>query len=275
MIMNNTSQQQQPQEFIALLQRGDVRGLNFFYDRFYGFLYRRTLRATQDDAVADSLSQEVLLRLWLFREQVDTVEGISSFLKVQLRSAIRNFFENTENRFHRSFLRLDGIADAQDILLGYEMDDSQAVESADLDREEAEKEQHLQELQLLLPNLDGQQQLFIKLCIQYSFNYERIALSLGGISAREVARQVEKTIDRLRSITNGAQKIAQAPALAKLLATDDLDAVQQQIFQMRYERQWSFEQISEALTMELTMVKKLFVQAHARLKAAGKKKVNT
>lgn len=268
--MSKTLQRQQIEHYVSLLQRGHERGLDFFYSRFYGYLFARTFRATQDDCAAESIAQEAFLRLWLFRKQINDVEDILSFLKAQVKSAINTFYSKTRNRFHRSLLRLDAIADYNDFLLGYEIEEEEEIDIVYLEKLEEQKQHRLDQLNRLLPNLNQQQQLFIRLCLKYSFNYERIAYYLGGISDYEVSQQVEKTIDTLRSIFNSSQKMDLMNRPTKIVLQGEFDDRQAEIFHMRYELQLSFEQISEALQLNPSIVAKLFVEAHAKLKTAKK-----
>ncbi|WP_333576928.1 RNA polymerase sigma factor [Sphingobacterium sp.] len=258
---------QQTEKYVSLLQQGNERGLDYFYRRFYHYLFHRALRATQEDCTAESIAQEALLRLWLYREQITHVDDILNFLKRQTRSAIDAFYNKSRNRFNRSLLRLDGIEDYQEFLLGYEMEEAEEIDLVYLEKLEEEKQQRLDQLNKLLPNLNEQQQLFIRLCLKYSFNYERIAYYLGGISDYEVGLQVEKTIEHLRSIFNSAQKMDQATRSSKIVLEGEFNEQQAEIFHMRYELQLSFEQIADALQLNSTTVKKLFVEAHTKIRS--------
>lgn len=268
--MNKALQQQQTEKYITLLQKGDERGLNFFYHRFYGYLFARTYRATQDDCAAESIAQEAIFRLWLFRREVRDVDNILTFLKAQVKAALHAFFNKSRNRFHRSLLRLDAIEDYQEFLLGYETEEEEEMDLLYLEKLEEEKQQRLDQLSSLLPSLTQQQQLFIKLCLKYSFNYERIAYHLGGISDYEVSLQVEKTIDTLRSVFNSSQKMELMNRPGKIVLQGEFDERQAEIFHMRYELQLSFEQIAETLKLNSSMVKKLFVQAHTKIRSTQK-----
>lgn len=268
--MNETLGQQETDRHIALLRKGDEKGLNFFYRRFYGYISARAFRATQDDCAAKSIAQEALLRLWLFRKQLKDAEDIQAFLKAQVRSSINAYYNKTRNRFHRSLLRLDSIEDYQEFLLGHEMEEEEEMDIVYLERLDQEKQQRLVQLENLMPSLNGQQQMFIKLCLKYSFNYERIAYYLGGISDYQVSLQVEKTIDTLRSIFNSSQKIEQMNRSSKIVAQGELDEQQAEIFHMRYQLQLSFDQISEALHLDPSTVRKIFVQAHTKIRTAQK-----
>ncbi len=56
----------------------------------------------------------------------------------------------------------------------------------------------------------------------------------------------------------------------KIVLEGEFDKQQEEIFHMRYELQLSFEQIAEALKLNSSKVKKLFVQAHIKLKTDKK-----
>lgn len=268
--MNKTLQIQQAEKYISFLQNGDERGLNFFYNRFYGYLFASTFRATKDDCAAESIAQEALLRLWLYRKQVKDIDDTLTFLKAQVKSAIHAFYNTTRDRFHRNLLRLDGIENYQEFLMGYEMEEEEEMDLIYMEKLEEEKQERLDKLNKLLPSLNNQQQLFIKLCLKYSFNYERIAYYLGGISDYEVSLQVEKTIDTLRSVFNSSQQMELLNKPSKIVLQGEFNDQQAEIFHMRYELQLSFEQISEALKLNPSLVKQLFVKAHAKIKTAKK-----
>lgn len=265
--MKKTLRELETEKHVSLLKQGDERGLAFFYERYYSYLFTRTLRATQDDCAAESIAQEALLRLWLFRERVECAEGVFDFLKKQLRAAIDAFYSKSKNRFHRSLLRLDGIEDYQEFLLGYEMEEAEEEDVVYLEGLEEEKQRRLDKLNNLLPSLTQQQQLFVKLCLKFSFNFERIAFHLGGISDYEVAMQVDRTIETLRSIFNSSEKMALLNTPSRMVLEGEFSDQQAEIFHMRYELQLSFEQISESLRLSADMVKKLFVQAHAKVQS--------
>ncbi|WP_144243259.1 RNA polymerase sigma factor [Sphingobacterium sp. ML3W] len=268
--MNKTLQVLKAEKYISFLQDGDERGLNFLYNRFYGYLFARTYRATKDDCAAESIAQEALLRLWLYRKQVKDIDDAFIFVKVQVKAAINAFYVTARNKFHRNLLRLDGIEDYQEFLLGYEIEEEDEADLVYLEKLEEEKQERLDKLNKLLPSLNNQQQLFIKLCLKYSFNYERIAHYLGGISDYEVSLQVEKIIETLRSIFSYSQQMELLNRSSKIVLEGEFNDHQAEIFHMCYELQLSFEQISESLNLNPAMVKQLFVQAHAKIKTAKK-----
>src|SRR5690606_33145942 len=256
---------------LAMLQKGQEKGLAFFYKKYYGYLAFRTGRATQDECTAESIAQEAFLRLWLFRENLQSEEELFQFLKTQVKAAIHAFYSKTRNRFHRSLLRLDGIEDYQEFLLGYELEDEEDEQDlVYLEQLEEEKKEKLQKLEKLLPHLRKEQQLFLQLCLKYSFNYERIAYYLGGISDYEVSLQVEKTIETLRQIFQSDEKMEKLNSSSKYVIQGEINEQQEEIFRMRYDLQFSFDQIAEALHINASTVRQLFIEAHAKIKQTKK-----
>ncbi|WP_148919297.1 RNA polymerase sigma factor [Sphingobacterium phlebotomi] len=257
--------------YLTMLQNGQEKGLDFFYKKYYGYLAFRTEKATQDACAAESIAQEAFLRLWLFRENLQSEEELFQFLKTQVKAAINGFYSKTRNRFHRSLLRLDGIEDYQEFLLGYELEDEEDEQDlVYLEQLEEEKKAKLKQLEKLLPHLRKEQQLFLQLCLKYSFNYERIAYYLGGISDYEVSLQVEKTIETLRQIFQSAEKMEKLNRSSKYVIQGEINEQQEEIFRMRYDLQFSFDQIADALNLNPAIVKKLFIEAHAKIKQTKK-----
>jgi len=85
-----------------------------------------------------------------------------------------------------------------------------------------------------------------------------------------VSLKVEKTIEVLRSILNSYEKINKAISNKKIIAQVELTDEQVEIFRMRYELQFSFEQISKQLHLNTTAVKKIFIEAHSKIKPRKK-----
>lgn len=251
--------------YLRKLQAGDEHGLNHFYQLFFTPYFRKAERFVKDDAVAAYITQEAFLRLWLFRQTLKDVESLRQFLFKQIHEAANAYYRKSNTRFHRSLLRLDGIEDYQEFMLGYEAEEP-LEDIVYLDVLEKEKQTQLQQLHALLPNLSEQQQLFINLCLKYSFNYERIAWHLGGISDYEVAVRVEKTIATIKATLCDTQKLEQAAKPKRFKAEGGLSDEQAQVLTMRYELQYSFAEIAEALHLKDRQVKKLFIDARSVIK---------
>lgn len=268
--MTKTLQDKNLERMLALFKEGDERGLNYIYDRFFAYLFFRVSKTIGDDCSAQSIVHESFLRLWLCREQENSLAEIFDFLKGQVRIAIGLYFNKSSSRFQRSLLQLDAIDDYQEFLLGYEMQNDDEVDNDHLDQQDEEKRRLLEKLEQILPHINEQQQLFIRLCLKYSFNYERIAYYLGGISDYEVSLQVEKAIASLKAVFESAKKMESLPNTLNIRLEGEVSEEQASIFRMRYEMEYSFEEIAEVLKLSAKQVRLLFVQAHAAIKNSKK-----
>lgn len=258
------------EKYFAELKAGRETGLNYFYDAYYAHYAYRAYRFVKEDVVANAMAQEAFLRLWIMRGVIRDVEHLHTFLGSQLREAGKAYYGKTINRFHRSMLRLDGIEDFQEFMLGYEVEEEQETDTVYLEQLEAEKQRHLEHLNSLLPNLDDQQQLFIKLCLKYDFNYERVAYHLGGISDYEVANRIEHCIANLKVALSDTSKLDNASRTKPIVTEGMLTDEQAQVLAMRYDLQYSFEEIAEALQLDDAKVKSLFIAAHSAIRKSKK-----
>ncbi len=251
---------------INLLKEGNEKGLDYFYKRHFNEFCNRVERSIQDICNTESIVQEVFFRLWLFRENIEDSDSLYNFLKKQTKAAITMYFKKSRNRFQRSLLRLDGIEDYQEFMLGYDVESQEELDTVYLEQLEEEKRIQLDKISKLIPHLSDQQQGFIRLCLQYSFNYERIAYYLGGISDYEVSIQVEKTIQALRSILHSQDKLSLIGSSNTLKLEGEFTDEQAKVLRMRYELQMSFDEISASLKLSSPAVKKIFIEARTKVK---------
>jgi DNA-directed RNA polymerase specialized sigma24 family protein len=184
-------------------------------------------------------------------------------LQKQVSEAIKSFYCKTQNRFHRSLLRLDDLENYNDFMHSDEQDEDNIIDSSCIEQSQSD---NMEKVQALLPHLPKEQQLIIGFCLKYNFNYERIAYYLGGISDYEVCLKVERSIALLKTILLSDSKIAAISHTQHIAIQGQFDHTQAEIFRMRYELQLSFEEIATALKLEPTVIKRLFVHAYAQIK---------
>ncbi|SEL96119.1 DNA-directed RNA polymerase specialized sigma subunit, sigma24 family [bacterium A37T11] len=257
---------QQAEKNLLRLKAGEETGLNYFYNAYYKHYAYRAIRFVKEEVVASSMAQEAFLRLWLMRVNIRDVAHLHEFLGMQIREAGKAYYGKTINRFYRSMLQLDGIEDYQEFMLGYELEEADEEDLVYLEQLEQEKQQQLEKINQLFPHVNEQQQLFIRLCLKYSFNYERIAHHLGGISDYEVGMRVEQCIANLKAALADTARLDNATRSKPLVTEGMLSEEQAQVFTLRYEMQYSFEEIAAALHLDDGLVKQLFIQAHAVIK---------
>lgn len=259
--MEKISIKKNAQHYVELLNKGEEKGLSYFYTHYSRKIFFRVYNAVKDDCDADSIVQEVLFKLWLFRENIENIEHALTFIERQATEAITHYYNLTKTRFNRSLLQLDGIEDYQRFMLGY-WDDDQEEDLEYLDLVDEQNKANLKKVYDILPSLCKKQQLFINLCLKYSFNYERIAWHLGGISEYTVAHQIEQIINKLQILLKKVENLDSPKLTGKIVLSGGLSEEQQQVLSIRHELGLTFEEIAERLSRTPAEVKKLFLEAH-------------
>lgn len=247
-------------------QEGNEKGLEFFYKLWYPRYYYWSLKYIKDEVNAACIVNEAFLRLWLLRRQITAIEQMESFLKKLTAEGYRAYYRMSSNRFQRSMLRLDEIENYQDWMASF---DPRLEEEEELlyeqEPDEALKAQWKQ-VERVIPNLKADQQLFIRLCIKYAFNYSRIAWHVGGISDHQVAKKVAQTLASLKAIIADTQKLNGAGKANNFNVETDVGEEQSTILRMRYELQYSFEDIAKELKLDQGYIQQAFVKAITKIK---------
>jgi len=250
----------------AKFRDGNEKGLEYFYKLLYPRTYYYGFRYIKDDVNAGCIVNEAFLRLWLSRKVITGPDQIESFVKKLTTDGCRAYYKTAGNRFNRNMLRLDEIENYQDFIGNYDsaLDDETDIlyqhEPGDEERKQWER------VQAVIPNLNEDQQLFIRLCIKYAFDYERMAWHIGGISDYQVARKVEKTLECLKAIIADTEKLGTLKKNSRFSFEGDVSEEQSTILQMRYELQYSFSEIASALNLEQGYIQKAFAAASLKIR---------
>ena len=246
---------------------GDEKGLEYFYNQLYPSLFYQRRRYIKDDVNADCIVSEAFLRLWLIRNSITCPIHLKTFLHSSTLKACKAYYKTSRHNFQRNMLKLDEIENYQEFIGGYDPETEPDPEDV-IYQEELDEGLKLKwrQVEAVMPNLSENQQLFIQLCLKYDFNYERIAWHIGGISDYQVARSVEKTLETLKSILTSSQKLESTGKARKFKFEGDLCEEQSSILHMRYELQYSFEEIARALNLSQEHIKRAFVLAYTKVK---------
>lgn len=250
----------------AKFKEGKEKGLEFFYKLLYPSVYYYGFRYIKDDVNADCIVNEAFLKLWLCREKITCPEHIETFVRKLTADGCRAYFKTSSSRFHRNMLRLDEIENYQDFVAGYDPELEEAADIFDVyEPGEKEKEQWAQ-VQAVIPNLSTDQQLFIRLCIKYGFDYGQMAWHIGGISDYQVARKVEKTLAYLKAVITDTERLGKIKKTSRFSFEGDVSDEQAAILRMRYELQYSFGEIATALGLDQGYIQKAFAAASLKIK---------
>ncbi len=246
-------------------REGNERGLEFFYKLWYPRYYYWGLRYIKDDVNADCIVNEAFLRLWLLRQQIASTEEIERLLKKLTAQGCKAFYSTANHKFQRNMLRLDELENYQEFIGAADPSFDEEDTLYQQEPDEAIKKQW-EQVEQVIPNLKAEQQLFVRLCIKYSFDYSRIAWHVGGISDYEVARKVEKTLECLKAIITDTQKLNKVAKGHTFKFEGDVGEEQSAILKMRYELQYSFEEIARTLQLDQGYIQKVFVNAMTKIK---------
>jgi len=251
--------------YLNKLKSGDEAGLTYFYSRFYQWYAYRAYRYIREDLDAHCATQEAFLRLWIFRENIEDVAHLHRFISGQVKEAGRAYHSRRSNQFRRKLLWFFDYDEPESLLPGEppEWENGASLEIEEPDEGESHQ---LEALNRLLPHLGHDQQLFIRLCLKYDFNYERIAFYLGGIREYEVARRVNKCIEQLKSLLADSRRLSEVSHTRTFRIDRQLSTEQADILRLRYELGNSFEEIATRLGLSPANVRTLFIQAFTTIK---------
>lgn len=247
-------------------KQGNEKGLEFFYNLLYRPIYYYGFKYIKDDVNADCIVNEAFLRLWLCRKNITCPEHIETFVRKLTSEGCRAYFKTSCNRFHRNMLRLDEIENYQEFIAGhdpFQEDEGEFVYHQTPGEEEIKQ---WEQVEAVIPSLSQDQQLFIRLCIKYSFDYGQMAWHIGGISDYQVARKVERTLECLKAVITDSQKLDQIEKTSKFRFEGDVSEEQSKILQMRYELQYSFTEIAEALNLNQGYIQQAFAAASLKIR---------
>ncbi|WP_316844625.1 sigma factor-like helix-turn-helix DNA-binding protein [Pedobacter psychrodurus] len=247
-------------------RNGNEKGLEFFYKLLYPRTYYYGFRYIKDDVNAGSIVNEAFLKLWLSRKVITCPEHIETFVRKLTSDGCKAYYKTSNNRFNRNMLRLDEIENYQDFMGGYDpaLDDGSDIFYHHEPGEEEKKQ--WRRVEAVIPNLGQDQQLFIKLCIKYSFDYGKMAWHIGGISDYQVARKVEKTLECLKSVITDTEKLSKIEKTSMFSFEGDVSEEQSMILQMRYELQYSFSEIASALNLDQGYIQQAFATASLKIR---------
>lgn len=83
-------------ECVKAIKQGDPSAFEQLFIKYYSKLSRFTYRYVQSETVAESLTQEVFVRVWEQRDQLDPTRNIRSFLYQSVRNEALDYLEHKD-----------------------------------------------------------------------------------------------------------------------------------------------------------------------------------
>lgn len=154
------------------LKQGDERAFSKIYDHFSKQLYRKILRLVNDDEVAQELLQELFLKVWIKRENINPEQSFWPYLYDIAKYLVYNHYRkvayNKRLLEHLTVTTEPHVTNAEDIMINKETHDLliQAIE-----------------------HLPPQRKQVFKLCKFEGKSYQEVA-ELLGISTSTISNQI-------------------------------------------------------------------------------------
>ncbi|MCT3806339.1 sigma-70 family RNA polymerase sigma factor [Elizabethkingia anophelis] len=247
-------------QLYELLKKGHPTSLTHIHLRYKRLLFWLGKRMLEDDFVVETLVQDTFLKLWLYRDSIETPNHILGFLRFVLKRDCITYFNTPKNKFVRLVDSLERFENYQDYLAGYDPEqDKEHLLSQESDQK------NFDEVKRGLNVISPKRRHLIKLCLEYGFQYKTIAEAMGS-SVTAISNEVSRAIDDLRKIIKGSSfELSQKKTSNNKELPDKLSNRQLEILKRRYEQKSSFKVIAQELKLSEKEVHREFLHAYKYL----------
>lgn len=186
--MKETSLQIDESLMLTELKTGEQAAFNYFYNKYSLQLYRKLLKMVQVDVIAEELLQDLFLKLWNKRAQIDPAQSFQAYLYRIVEHLVYDYFRKLARETKaRTFVT----ANSTEL---YEQFDTEGLESEIRNK-----------IQYAISRLPEQQKLVFTLSKIEGKSYKEISETLGitaGTINTHVTRAT-KTIKAYLTSTDG------------------------------------------------------------------------
>lgn len=247
-------------QLYELLKKGNPTALEHIHLRYKRLLFWVGWQVLKDDFVVDTIVQDTFLKLWLYRDTIETPNHITGFLRFVMKRDCISYVTAPKNKFNRLVASLESFENYQDYLVGYDpLKDKEFLRSQESDQKKFD------EITKVLPVLNPKRKHLIELCLEYGFQYKPIAEAMGS-SVTGISTEVSKAIDELRKILNVTSfEQPEEKAAFKEEQSELLSSQQLEIIKRRFEQKSSFAVIAQELKLPEKEVHREFLYAYQHL----------
>jgi len=258
-----------PSPYIQLKQ-GDPIALEHLYQQYSRMLFWLGKDLIKDEFVIETLVQDCFLKLWKYRETLETSQHIFFFLRYVMKRECTYYYCRPRNHFYRSMSRLEWFGNYQDFMLGH---DPSAEEDQHLLEQEA-SQKAFEQVKQVLPFLGAERQRLVELCLSYGFQYKAIAEVMGkGIT--ETANEVKRSMEALKKIVHQGQSLEDKEDVRPLSLQGEMTSEQSEIFQLRCEQELSFADIAQQLHLSQKEVHQAFTVAYTLMQQQAEQQLES
>ncbi|MGL4584780.1 MAG: RNA polymerase sigma factor [Flavobacterium sp.] len=240
-----------------LLKKGNSTAFERIYVRYNKRIFWFGKQIIEDEFVVECLVQDAFLRLWEYREKIESLDHIFFFLRLVMKYSCYLHYRKPKNKFFRNVNSLENYENYQSYLAGYDPADS--IENLiDHDRQQ----HYFDEIIKVLPLLSTERKHLIELCLKYEFRYKAIAKVMGrGIT--ETSNEIKRAIDDLKKILSLQEKLVnKSKTVYPVEKLEKMTETQSLILKLRCEEKQSFTIIAQTLELSQKEVHNEFVVAY-------------
>ena len=240
-----------------LLKKGNSTAFERIYVRYNKRIFWFGKQIIEDEFVVECLLQDVFLKLWEYREKIESPNHIFFFLRLVMKYSCYSHYAKPKNKFFRTVSSLESYENYQSYLAGY--DSANVLENLN----EQETQQHyFDQIIKVLPLLNAERKHLIELCLKHGFQYKAIAHVMGrGIT--ETSNEIKSAIEDLKKILSHQDKlIIKTKTVSTVEKQDQITKTQSLILKLRCEHKQSFTNIAEELQLSQKEVHNEFIVAY-------------
>jgi RNA polymerase sigma-70 factor (ECF subfamily) len=104
-------------ELIAYLQRGNLRGYEAIFHKYYDLFLTFAQRIVGDKPTAEDIVQDTFMQLWIHRAQLDTQRSLYNLLFTMIKHRVYDYFRHKMSLevVEESALPLDGLQSTETV----------------------------------------------------------------------------------------------------------------------------------------------------------------
>lgn len=240
-----------------LLKRGDPAALEKIHALYNRRIFWLGKKIIDDKFVVETLVQDTFLRLWEYREKMETPLHILFFLRFVMKRNCYSHYSKPRNKFFRTVKSLESFENHQDYLGGY--DPADAVQNL---KDQESDQRFFDMVNTALPLISPERKHLIDLCLKYGFRYKAIAQVMGKGST-ETVNEVKRAIEDIKKIVDRPNMLERKKK--KEESEDKQKEVserQSQVLKLRCEMNHSFAAIAQELNLTPKEVQEEFMAAY-------------
>jgi len=165
---------------VAALKQNDRSAINSIFLKYHALLCRVSFHLVQDREDAKDVVQEVFIKLWRNRKEINISHSLEAYLK---RAVVNTSLNHIESK--KKFISLDHLEPAPDYVIGNVVEEQQASEELSL------------RLDLAIGNLPLRTKAVFTLIRFEEMSYKEVSESMS-ISLKAVEKEMMKALKLLR-----------------------------------------------------------------------------